>query len=220
MATNWKIQRPLLLLKRGDITFEAFHTMTASDWRKMAAKIHRRMQHRLGGSVDFDDILQEMLASVPKSVEVYDAEAGSMTIGGFVAWRAFAAAKDHINQQCGAYKGRSASPVRAPIAASVGVKRGRTGETVEVSLEQMAAVDADQDWACIVRECRQQVCETLLDRVVMDKLIERGGCIKSIAEALYENEHLRERFNFSSKATTYSVVRRVTQRFVERAEAI
>jgi hypothetical protein len=222
VATNRNIQRSLLQLKRGDIDFAMFHILTAQDWQRMAAKVHRRMKHRLGGSLDYDDILQEMLASVPESVEVYDPEAGSMTLGGFVVWRAFAVAKDHINQQCGAYKGRTSSPSRAPVASSVMSSRQQHGDSFEVfdvMLEDRVGVDPDQEWVAIVRECRDAVCKTLLDHVVMAHLIERGGCLQSIADDLYEDQSIRSQFDFTSRAIAYKTVKHVTREFVARAVA-
>lgn len=221
MSNKWKIHRPLLLLKRGDISFATFYELTKSDWRAMAAKQHVRMKHRLGGVIDFDDILQEMLMSIPKSVEAYNAERGSMTIGSFVVWNAFAASKDRINQQCGAYKGRTMSKSRAPVCASQLVRETEDGDADgDARLEEMIASEAEQDWAAMVRERRSAICETLLDHVIMDHLVERGASLNAIAEALFENVTLREQFGLANKKVAYGTVRRVTDRFVERAATL
>ncbi len=219
------MHRPLLQLKRGDIAFEAFYIETKSDWNRLAAKQHRRMKHRLQGSADYDDILQEMLISIPESVETYDAEAGSMGLSSFVIWNAFAAAKDFINQQCGSYKGRTKEPSRAPTITSClpvrdHVDADGSEDRRETMLQQMSAIDPDQEWAVSVRERRDEICETLVEHVVMSKLLEHGASVQAIAEAIYENEKLREELGLTTQQRTYGMVRRVTKRFVQRASCL
>lgn len=211
-------------LQRGDITFDAFYRQTEGAWRAMATTQFKRMGWRLQGSADLDDVFQEMVMSVPQSLKDYDESRSGMGLKRFVVWRAFTAAKDFINQQCGAYKGRTCEPPRAPVTASmVNLPRGHSGAdseaqaTVDNLFDRLSAVDADQDWSADLQARRDAVCQTLVDHVVMTSLLEVGGSLQQIADAIYAREDLRTELELGSRSKTYGMVRRATVRFVDRA---
>lgn len=208
-------------LQQGDITFDVFYRETEGAWRKMATTQYRRMGWRLQGSADLDDVFQEMIMSVSRSVADFDAErAGSVRLKAFVVWRAFTAAKDFINRQCGSYKGRTSEPPRAPIIASM-FANGRSADHVLIEthtmLQRLSSIDADQEWCMDVRIRREAVCETMVDHIVMDSLLEVGGSLEAMCEAIYNNKSLREELSLTTRRTTYGMIRRATLRFVDRA---
>ena len=210
-------------LQRGDITFDAFYRETETAWRKMATTQFKRMGWRLQGSADLDDVFQEMLMSIPQSVKDFDESKSGMGLSRFVVWRAFTAAKDFINQQCASYKGRTCEPPRAPtIAAMLGLSHehggyGSTQVPVNKLLQRLSAVDAGQEWCVDVRVRRAAVCETMVDHIVMTSLLDVGGSLQDIADAIYNDESLRVELALRTKNTTYGMVRRATRRFVDRA---
>lgn len=213
-------------LKAGDIDFGAFYKATHVEWRTMAAGLFKKAEHRLEGSADLDDIFQEMVMSVPKSVAAFDPAKTSMTVKKFVVWRAHAAANDFVGYQCGAYKHRTGAPPRAPtIAACLGV-RARTGapagrapsDSVDNgTVEAMSVVDADQEWCVDVRAVRRAVCRTMVEHVVMDRMLTVGASLRDITDSIYQDIELRQKLELSSQKKTYGLVRRVTTRFADRA---
>jgi len=214
----------LTQLQQGAITFDAFYRETESNWRKVAADQFRKLGWRLQGSADLDDVFQEVVMSVPRSVADFDEARSGMGLSKFVVWRAYAAAKDFINQQCGSYRGRSCEPPRAPTIASMVSLPGRGGDdasgattAVDSMLQRLSATDADQEWCMDVRARRAAVCETMVDHVVMTSLLEVGGSLDAMASAIFENKSLREELELTTEKRTYGMVRRATVRFVDRA---
>lgn len=218
------MEKLLEQLQRADITSNAFFRQTEGEWKAMAANQFNRMGWRLQGSADLDDVFQEMVMSVTQSILDFDESKSGMGLKRFVVWRAFTAAKDFINQQCGAYKGRTNEAPRAPIIASMvpgydflGGHHNDNSDGLTALFEKLSAVDADQEWCTDVRARRDAVCETLIDHVVMTSLLEVGGSLADIAEAIYAREDLRTELKLGSCKKTYGLVRRTTKRFAARA---
>lgn len=211
-------------LRDGDITAQTFFTETEQDWRVLALNRYNKLGHRLQGSADVDDVFQEMVISVFQSVEDYDPERTGMTLKKFVVWRAYTAAKDFVNQQCGAYKGRTSEPPRCPLSAAY-IESPRLNSDTEHTLaddilDRRMVVEIDQEWGVDVRAVQALVVKTMVDRVVMNSLLQVGGSLQDICDHIYENDRLCAELNLGTKKKTYGMVRRATKRFVERAACI
>ena len=207
-------------LQRGDIPFGVFYGQTDREWRAMATTQYNRMGWRLQGNADVEDVFQEMVMSIGQSVSDYDEERSGMGLKRFVVWRAYAAAKDFINQQCGAYKGRTAGPPRCPVSVSCLKVTGATDDprlAADTLLEQLSAVGASQEWNIDVQTVRDHVVRTMVDRVVMTSLLEVGGSLRAITDSIYQDERLCVELSLDTPEKTYGMVRRAAKRFVERA---
>ena len=205
-------------LRDGDITAQAFFTETDQEWRAMARDRYRKIGYRLQGNADVEDVFQEMVISALQSVKDYDPTRIGMTLKKFVVWRAYVAAKDFVNQQCGAYKGRSSSPPRCPIVASwLDTRNTGNNHTVDGLLDRIMFVDADQEWGADVRAVQALVVKTMVDRVVMNSLIQVGSSLQDICDHIYADDKLCAELNLGTKKKTYGMVRRTTKRFVARA---
>lgn len=223
-------------LKTGTIDFDTFYVLTRQHWDRLSAALFRKAKHRLQGSADLEDILQEMLMSIQPSVDKFDAARTSMTLKKFVIWHASVAANDFVSRQCGAYKHRTASPPRAPtIMACLGsrahgtsgdddgdtTKMGRNGTgRSDMTIDLMATVDADQEWVVDVKARRAAVCKTMVEHIVMEQLFNVGASLADIADSIYNDDSLRERLNLQTQKKTYGLVRRVTAQFADRASCM
>jgi DNA-directed RNA polymerase specialized sigma24 family protein len=210
----------LLQLKAGDITFAQYYQEAREEWKAMSQALFKRCAHRLQGSADLEDILQEMLMSIPTSIEAYDATRTRMPLKKFVVWHAHAAANDFVGRQCGAYKHRASEPARAPTIAACLPLRAATplgADKAEDYLETLAHTDANQEWAASVRESRAALCSTMVEHIVMDHIFMVGANLKDLAESIYNDVGLREVLELKTQNRTYGLVRRVTASFANRA---
>ena len=193
-------------LKLGHINFTQFYRRTDKDWTALSTRFYSMHRAQLLGNSEVEDVKQEMLAGIATSVEAYDSSRGSMSISRFVVFRAFSQAARYARKQ------RDAK-WRAEDTSSPGVSF--------VSLDDRACMPsspANQEWCLDIKQRREAICKTMIDHVIMDTIMERGASIQVIADALFENEMLRQKFDLKSRSRTYTMVRKVTHNIAERAE--
>lgn len=219
------MEKVLYQLRNGDITFDSFYRTTISDWDAMAQDLHNKIGWRLQGNADVDDIRQEMLMSASRSIETWDSELG-YGLKKFVVWNAHTDAKAFVSRQCGAYKHRSTEDPREPISmAHMPLAHESTSSAasfppatrVAEYLDSLSAVDPDQEWFTLTRTHRDALCKTMVENVVMDRLLTVGASLAAIADSIYNDSELRASLELSTRSRAYGLVRRITTEFANRA---
>lgn len=83
-------------LREGRLSFDAFARETRGDWERLGNKMLGRW--KVPGSVDIDDVVQEMLVEAWEAVSEFD---GRGKMKPYVVWRAMTVAKRFLRIECG-----------------------------------------------------------------------------------------------------------------------
>jgi DNA-directed RNA polymerase specialized sigma24 family protein len=108
------IRRELLRLARGRVDFGEFARSTRPLWAAMARRMARRWG--LPGSVELEDLEQEMLLTVHRVLPKWDRRRAS--VERYVLWQANYAAKRWLHSQRKALRLSDRSPSRAAVPES------------------------------------------------------------------------------------------------------
>lgn len=185
------MEKELKALHEGRITFDQFARETKDDWTKLSQSIWKRWQRVSPAHVQLEDLRQEMLIAVWRSIEGYDPTRG-VTLKRYAVYAAGYAATRWIQVQRNTLRRSPNNENRYPIALSV------LGLDTEEALDSIGYTDDDPLEMIDAREQLQTRIDGSdgVEFAILQAVAEHGfaeGC-----SSLFGNSSLRLKQRWSS----------------------